>query len=402
MLLQGKKILLGVTGSIAAYKSVYLVRLLIQSGAEVRVMMTSGALEFVTPLSFSTLSKNAVHSDFTEDRNAGTWTNHVELALWADLVLIAPLTSSTLSKMANAQSDNFLMTVYMSARCPVMIAPAMDHDMYMHPGTAANLAKVKSFGHIILEPKTGELASGLVGKGRMTEPDEILDEVIRFFHPALPLAGMTAMVTAGPTYERIDPVRFIGNFSSGKMGLAIADELANQGAKVILICGPIKEVISNPRVELVNVMTAFEMLEACNKVFDSVDIAVMAAAVADYTPENVADEKIKKKGSEMSIQLKETADIAATLGKRKKVWQILVGFALETNNEEANAAKKLESKNFDFVVLNSLRDEGAGFGVDTNKVTLIWPGNKKQEFGLKAKSKVAADIVNEISRLKAK
>ncbi len=401
-MLQGKKILLGVTGSIAAYKSVYLVRLLIQSGAEVRVMMTSGALEFVTPLSFSTLSKNAVHSDFTEDRNAGTWTNHVELALWADLVLIAPLTSSTLSKMANAQSDNFLMTVYMSARCPVMIAPAMDHDMYMHPGTAANLAKVKSFGHIILEPKTGELASGLVGKGRMTEPDEILDEVIRFFHPALPLAGMTAMVTAGPTYERIDPVRFIGNFSSGKMGLAIADELANQGAKVILICGPIKEVISNPRVELVNVMTAFEMLEACNKVFDSVDIAVMAAAVADYTPENVADEKIKKKGSEMSIQLKETADIAATLGKRKKVWQILVGFALETNNEEANAAKKLESKNFDFVVLNSLRDEGAGFGVDTNKVTLIWPGNKKQEFGLKAKSKVAADIVNEISRLKAK
>ncbi len=394
--------MLGVTGSIAAYKSVYLVRLLVQSGADVRVMMTSGALEFVTPLSFSTLSKNPVHSDFTENRDAGTWTNHVELALWADLMLIAPLTSSTLSKMANAQSDNFLMTVYMSARCPVMIAPAMDHDMYSHPGTAENLMKLKSFGHLILEPKQGELASGLIGKGRMREPEEILEEVIHFFYPALPLAGMTALVTAGPTYERIDPVRFIGNFSTGKMGIAIADELANQGAKVILISGPIKEVSTNPRVEQVNVITASEMFDACNSVFDSVDIAVMAAAVADYTPVNVAAEKIKKKGTEMSIPLKVTVDIAATLGKRKKPGQILVGFALETENEERNAVEKLESKNFDFVVLNSLRDEGAGFGTDTNKVTLIWPGNKKQEFGLKPKSKVAADIVNEISRLKAK
>lgn len=398
-MLKGKKILIGITGSIAAYKSAYLVRLLVQAGAEVRVIMSPGALEFVTPLTFATLSKNPVHSDFTEDKNAGTWTNHVDLALWAELMIVAPLSAGTLSKMANGLCDNFLMAVYMSAKCTVMVAPAMDHDMYLHPGTQENLQKLNSYGHLILAPDEGELASGLIGKGRLVEPELICDAVIRFFNPNLPFDGMNAIVTAGPTYERIDPVRFIGNFSSGKMGFAIALELASKGANVTLICGPTKEKIQHRLIQRVDVVSAEEMFLACDKLFDSSDIAVMAAAVADYRPATIAQQKVKKKEANWSLQMEQTTDIAASLGKRKTSKQILVGFALETENEAENAEAKLVKKNFDFVVLNSLKDEGAGFGTDTNKITLIWPGNKRKEFGLKAKSKVAEDIVTEITRL---
>jgi phosphopantothenoylcysteine decarboxylase/phosphopantothenate--cysteine ligase len=399
MHLKGKKILVGVCGSIAAYKSAFLVRLLVQHGAEVRVMMSPGALEFVAPLTFSTLSKNPVYSDFTEDKNNGTWVNHVDLALWADLLLIAPVSANTLSKMAHAQSDNFFLTTYMSARCPVMVAPAMDHDMYMHPGTQENLQKLKSFGHIILAPRDGELASGLIGKGRMSEPEMIVDEVLAFFHPSLPLRGKKVMVTAGPTYERIDPVRFIGNFSSGKMGIELAKALSEAGAEVHLICGPMKQTVQDPRIFRTDVMTAQEMLEACLELYDKIDIAVLAAAVADYRPKEVAAEKIKKSESALTIALESTTDIAKILGSRKQAHQINVGFALETENETAHAMEKLVKKNFDLLVLNSLRDEGAGFGTDTNKITLIWPGNKSTAFGLKPKSAVAHDIVDAIISL---
>lgn len=391
---------MGVTGSIAAYKSAYLVRLLAQAGAEVKVMLTKGALEFVTPLTFSTLSKNPVYSDFTENKDSGEWTNHVELALWADLMLLAPVSANTLSKMAHGQSDNFFMAVYMSARCPILFAPAMDHDMFLHGGTQENIVQLKSFPkHTLLSPQEGELASGLVGKGRMMEPEEILREVIHHFHPALPLLGKKAIVTAGPTYEHIDPVRFIGNFSSGKMGIAIANELAAQGADVTLITGPIREQIKNSLIKVEYIVSAEEMLQACLNHFPESDISVMAAAVADYKPVTQAKEKIKKKQNQWNLQLEKTTDIASTLGKKKKNGQILIGFALETENEKANAQGKLEKKNFDMIVLNSLRDEGAGFGTDTNKITLIWPNNKQQEFGLKSKSQVAVDIVNEIVRL---
>ncbi|HEY8403409.1 MAG TPA: bifunctional phosphopantothenoylcysteine decarboxylase/phosphopantothenate--cysteine ligase CoaBC [Flavobacteriales bacterium] len=400
MLLQGKNILLGVTGSIAAYKSAYLVRLLIQAGAEVKVMMTKGALEFVTPLTFSTLSKNPIYSDFTEDKDTGEWTNHVDLALWADLMVLAPVSANTLSKMAHGQSDNFFMAVYMSARCPILFAPAMDHDMFLHGGTQENIAKLKSFPrHTLLSPQEGELASGLIGKGRMMEPEEIMDAVIQHFHPEQPLKGKKAIVTAGPTYEYIDPVRFIGNFSSGKMGFAIANELAHQGAEVLLIAGPTKETMSNPFVTVERVVSAQDMLEACLRHFPTVDIAVMAAAVADYRPAQVAKEKIKKQDDSWNLMLEKTTDIAYTLGQKKSGHQVLVGFALETENEKANAQAKLAKKNMDMIVLNSLKDEGAGFGTDTNKITLIWPNNKQQEFGLKAKSEVATDIVAEIVRL---
>jgi phosphopantothenoylcysteine decarboxylase/phosphopantothenate--cysteine ligase len=398
-MLKGKKILVGITGSIAAYKSAYVIRLLIQSGAEVRVVMSPGALQFVTPLTFSTLSKNPVHSDFTENKDSGEWNHHVDLAIWADLMLIAPLSADTLSKMASAQCDNFLMAVYMSARCPVMVAPAMDHDMFIHPGTQENLKKIKGFGHHILAPQDGELASGLRGRGRMEEPEEIHQAVIDFFHPKLPLRGKRALVTAGPTFEKLDPVRFIGNFSSGKMGFAIAQVLADFGAQVTLVSGPVHLDIQHPSIDLVKVMSAQEMFEACQKVFDHCDIAVMAAAVADYKPAVVALEKVKKKDEEWSLAMTKTIDIAAALGKKKTTNQVFVGFALETEDEIKHAEKKLASKNFNFIVLNSLKDDGAGFGTDTNKITLIWPGNKMTEFGLKAKSKVAEDIVQEICKL---
>lgn len=402
ILLQGKKILLLVSGSIAAYKSAFLVRLLIQHGAEVRVVMSRGALEFITPLTLSTLSKNPVHSDFTENKDSGAWTNHVELALWADLIIAAPLSAHTLSKMASGLCDNFLMAVYMSARCKVMAAPAMDHDMYLHGGTQENLAKLKSFGHQILEPETGELASGLTGKGRMMEPEQITQAIIRHFNPELDLDGTHVLVTAGPTYERLDPVRFIGNFSSGKMGFAIAKELAARGAQVKLISGPTSLHISNPMIDVVHVESAEEMFQACKLVFGEMDIAIWAAAVADYTPVSKASEKIKKQEGTLSIELTKTKDIAFELGREKKSDQILVGFALETENAEEFASAKLAKKNLDMIVLNSLRDEGAGFAGDTNKITLLWPGNKKQTFGLKNKVDVAKDIVNEIVKIRKK
>lgn len=363
-------------------------------------MLTKGALEFITPLTFSTLSKNPVHSDFTENKESGEWVNHVNLALWADLMLLAPVSANTLSKMAHAQSDSFFMAVYMSARCPVMFAPAMDHDMFLHSGTQENLTKLKSFPqHTLLSPQEGELASGLTGKGRMMEPEEILKKVIAHFHPDLPLKEKKAMVTAGPTYELIDPVRFIGNFSSGKMGVALAEELAAQGAEVTLIAGPIKELPKNPRIKIIRVQSAEEMLNACLSEFPNSDIAVMAAAVADYRPSNPASEKIKKRDESWTLNLEKNPDIASTLGKQKREGQLLIGFALETEDEVSNASSKLEKKNLDFIALNSLKDEGAGFGTDTNKITLIWPGNKQKEFGLKTKPQVAADIVAEIVRL---
>jgi phosphopantothenoylcysteine decarboxylase / phosphopantothenate---cysteine ligase len=398
-LLKGKKILVGVTGSIAAYKTAWLLRLLVQSGAEVKVVASKNALEFITPLTLATLSKNPVYSDFTEDSDNGTWTNHVVLGLWADLMIICPASANTLSKMAQGQSDNFLLTTYMSVRCPVFVAPAMDHDMFLHQGTQVNIQKLRNFGHIILEPKEGELASGLIGKGRMTEPEDIFTKIVAHFNPHLPLSGKTALVTAGPTYEMIDPVRFIGNFSSGKMGFAIAEALANLGAKVKLITGPVSITTTHTGVETIKVKSAHDMFAACHANFETTDIAVLAAAVADYKPATQADEKIKKKDSLMHIDLVPTIDIAAALGKEKQPHQRIIGFALETVDEESNAIDKMKRKNFDMIVLNSLKNEGAGFGTDTNQITLFWPDNKRKEFGLKSKAEVALDITQEIVKM---
>lgn len=397
-MLTGKKILIGVSGSIAAYKTAHLVRLLRRSGAEVKVMMTPGALEFITPLTFSTLSGNPVHSDFTENRNEGTWINHVQLALWADLIVMAPLTANTMSRMANGLCENFLMAVYMSARCPVMIAPAMDHDMWMHGATKKNLDQLISFGHIVVEPGSGALASGLTGQGRMAEPEEILTCIQQHFQPELPLLGQKILVTAGPTYEKIDPVRFIGNFSTGKMGFSLAEKLANLGAEVELVYGPGNLNTENPNIKITRVTSSEEMAAVCFEKFGDCKIAVLAAAVADYRPVSTAKQKIKKSDN-FELKLEKTTDIALQLGKLKKAGQIIVGFALETENELENAVKKLESKNFDMLVLNSLADEGAGFGTDTNKITLIWPGNKTAAFGLKSKASVAQDIAENIVQL---
>ena len=398
-MLTGKKILVGVTGSIAAYKTAWLVRLLVQSGAEVKVVLTKGSLDFVTPLTLATLSNHPVDSDFTEDTDKGTWTNHVALGLWADLMVICPASANTLSKMANGQSDNFLLTTYMSVRCPVHVAPAMDHDMFLHPGTQNNIQKLREFGHLILEPNEGELASGLVGKGRMVEPEEILSKIIDHFNPDLPLKGKVALVTAGPTYEMIDPVRFIGNFSSGKMGFALAEALANLGAKVKLITGPVSISTSHLNIDTIKVRSAEEMSIACLEIFETIDVAVLSAAVADYKPISQATEKIKKKDTSLHIDLTPTVDIAASLGKKKLAHQRIVGFALETNDEESNAIDKMKRKNFDMIVLNSLRNEGAGFGNDTNQITLYWPDNKRKEFGLKSKVSVANDITQEIVKM---
>ena len=398
-MLTGKKILVGVTGSIAAYKTAWLVRLLVQSGAEVKVVLTKGSLDFVTPLTLATLSKNPVYSDFTEDTDKGTWTNHVALGLWADLMVICPASANTLSKMANGQSDNFLLTTYMSVRCPVHVAPAMDHDMFLHPGTQNNIQKLREFGHLILEPNEGELASGLIGKGRMVEPEEILSKIIDHFNPDLPLKGKVALVTAGPTYEMIDPVRFIGNFSSGKMGFALAEALANLGAKVKLITGPVSISTSHLNIDTIKVRSAEEMSIACLEIFETIDVAVLSAAVADYKPISQATEKIKKKDTSLHIDLTPTIDIAASLSKKKLAHQRIIGFALETNDEESNAIDKMKRKNFDMIVLNSLRNEGAGFGNDTNQITLYWPDNKRKEFGLKSKVSVANDITQEIVKM---
>lgn len=391
-MLQGKKIIVGVCGSIAAYKSALLVRLLVKSGAEVKVVMTNSALDFITPLTLSTLSKNPVYSKFS-DKDTGEWTNHVDLGLWADLIVIAPASANTIAKMAHGYCDNLLLATYLSAKCPVYIAPAMDLDMFAHMSTQDNLKKLKEYGNKIISPTSGELASGLIGEGRMEEPEAIHDVIANHFSSGN-LKGKKVLVTAGPTYEAIDPVRFIGNHSTGKMGYAIALAAANEGAHVTLVSGPTDLQISNSNIKVVNVTSADEMYSECKKLYPKIDICVLSAAVADYKPKTKADQKIKKKSDSFSLELIKTHDIAAELGKLKKKGQINVGFALETENESSNAEGKLKSKNFDFIVLNSLNDKGAGFGHDTNKITIIDKNNKSKAFTLKSKQEVARDIVN--------
>lgn len=391
---QGKKILLGVTGSIAAYKSILLVRLLVKAGAEVKVVMTPSARDFVTPLTLSTLSKNPVISDlFTNE----SWSNHVELGRWADVMIIAPLSCNTLAKMANGHCDNMLLATYLSATCPVVVAPAMDEDMWRHPTTKTNLQKLESFGNRVIPVEKGELASGLYGDGRMAEPETIMQFIADHFFLTKDLAGKKALVTAGPTYEPIDPVRFIGNHSSGKMGIAIAEELARRGAEVHLVLGPSSIKPGLPGIYLHKVQTADQMYQVCMQEFPSVDIAVMSAAVADYTPVEMATEKIKKKTDNLTIALTKTKDILKSLGEIKRADQLLVGFALETTNEREYALSKLKSKNADMVVLNSLNDEGAGFGFDTNKITIFEKNGTEIPFGRKSKQQVAKDIVDRIA-----
>ena len=395
MRLKGKHIILGITGSIAAYKAAYLLRGLVKEGAEVQVVMTPAAKEFITPVTMSALSGKPVASEFFS-ANDGTWHSHVDMGLWADVMLIAPATTATIGKMAHGISDNLLITTYLSAKCPVMIAPAMDLDMYQHPANTTNVEILRSYGNIIIEPGEGALASGLHGKGRMEEPDNIIEEVIRFFNQKKKLLNRHFLITAGPTYEKIDPVRFIGNYSSGKMGYAIAGELAANGATVTLVSGPVNIKNLNPQINVIQVESAQQMYEKCLAVFPEADGAVMCAAVADFTPENIADEKVKRGKDDLIIRLKPTKDIAGMLGKLKNNNQILVGFALETNDELTNAFAKLQRKNLDFIVLNSMNDKGAGFGVDTNKITMIDKNNNQAFFELKSKAEVACDIVARI------
>lgn len=391
MSLQGKKIILGITGGIAAYKMNYLVRDLIKSGAEVKIILTKSAEQFVSALTLSTLSKNKVYTDFYDENK--TWNNHVELALWADLLLIAPCTANTLSKITTGVCDNLLMAVYMSAKCPVVIAPAMDLDMYAHPTVTKNLQTAESFGHLIIPAEFGELASGLVGQGRLAEPETIFSFIKNQFDEAKEtFVGKKFLITAGPTYENIDPVRFIGNHSSGKMGFDLAKEAAKRGAKVILISGPSSQKIDNKNITLHKVTSAKEMFDEVFKYYENIDVAIMSAAVADYTPKVKATEKIKKNENELTIELVKNKDILRTMGEQKKN-QFLVGFALETQNEEENAKVKLVKKNLDLIVLNSLRDEGAGFANETNKVKFFTP-TEEQSFSLKSKEDVAKDILN--------
>ena len=394
-MLLGKKILLGVTGSIAAYKAAVLTRLFVKAGAEVKVVMTSSAQDFITPLTLATLSKNPALSEFKSD-STGQWNNHVDLGLWADVLVIAPTSANTLAKMATGICDNLLMAVYLSARCPVFFAPAMDLDMLRHPATVSNIEKLKTFGNRLISSAHGELASGLTGFGRMAEPEEILEVISHHFSQAGVLKGKNVLVTAGPTYEAIDPVRFIGNHSTGKMGYAIAEALANLGASVTLVSGPSNLNLVHPQVRIIRTTSAAEMAEVCIRTFPSADITVLSAAVADYKPTQVASEKIKKSGSSITLELTQTQDIAATLGQTKQTGQILVGFALETENERANAEKKLVSKNFDLIVLNSLKDKGAGFATDTNKISILDRQNRLRDFSLKSKQDVARDIINTI------
>lgn len=394
-MLQGKKIVLAVTGSIAAYKAAVLTRLLVKAGAEVKVIMTAAAKDFITPLTLSTLSKNPVLTEFIQD-DTGQWNSHVDLGLWADAMIIAPASANTLGKMANGLCDNLLLAVYLSARCPVFLAPAMDLDMLKHPSTQSNLTKLSSFGNHLIDPTHGELASGLVGTGRMAEPEEIVKHLVNFFSQSQKLKGKTVLVTAGPTHEAIDPVRFIGNHSSGKMGFAIAETLARHGATVNLISGPTTQHTTHPGVNVKHVVSAEDMYQACIELFPKTDVAVLAAAVADYKPTVIADQKIKKKEDTLSLELTKTHDIAAALGKLKHNGQVIVGFALETEQEQSNALKKLESKNFDLIVLNSLNDKGAGFGHDTNKITLMDRQQNIRSFELKSKKEVARDIVSAI------
>ncbi|TXE17448.1 bifunctional phosphopantothenoylcysteine decarboxylase/phosphopantothenate--cysteine ligase CoaBC [Psychroserpens burtonensis] len=395
-ILSGKNILLGITAGIAAYKTAGLVRLFIKAGANVKVVMTPASKDFITPLTLSTLSKNSVYSSFTnEDDDNAMWNNHVELGLWADVFVIAPATANTLSKMANGTSDNLLMATYLSAKCPVYFAPAMDLDMYKHQSTKNSFEKLNTFGNIMIPATSGELASGLVGEGRMAEPEDIVTFIENDILGKLPLRHKKVLITAGPTYESIDPVRFVGNHSSGKMGFEIAKAAANLGAEVILVSGPSHQTVAHSLINVIRVTSAQQMYEACHNYFKNVDIAVLSAAVADYRPKNIAEQKIKKKESTFTIELEKTKDILKSLGAIKKQ-QFLVGFALETNNELEHAKGKLVSKNLDLIVLNSLNDIGAGFGGSTNKVTFITASHEIIAHELKSKTEVAQDLMQQI------
>ncbi|MDR1370774.1 MAG: bifunctional phosphopantothenoylcysteine decarboxylase/phosphopantothenate--cysteine ligase CoaBC [Dysgonamonadaceae bacterium] len=398
-MLKGKKIVLGITGSIAAYKAAYLTRLLLKKGAEVQVVITPAGKEFITPVTLSALTGKPVVSGFFT-ANDGTWHSHVDLGLWADAMVIAPATASTIGKMANGIADNMLVTTYLSMKAPVFIAPAMDLDMYAHPSTQRNLDLLRSFGNLIIEPATGFLASKLEGKGRMEEPDEIVNQLEAFFSKENKLSKKKIVITAGPTYEKLDPVRYIGNYSSGKMGFALAEACASRGAEVILITGPVGLSVNHPVIKRIDVESADEMYEEAIRSFRDVDGAILCAAVADYKPALFSENKIKRKtGERLSVELVPNPDIAAALGKMKKKGQVIAGFALETNDEEKNALNKLERKNLDFIVLNSMNDAGAGFRTDTNKITILFPDNSKKVFPLKSKTTVADDIVDEMENL---
>ena len=395
-MLKGKHIILGITGSIAAYKAAYLIRGLVKRGAEVQVVITPAGKEFITPLTLATLSSHPVISEFFSNRD-GTWNSHVDLGLWADAMLIAPATASTIGKMANGIADNMLVTTYLSCKAPVFIAPAMDLDMFAHPTTRRNLERLRSFGNRIIEPAEGELASHLVGKGRMEEPDRIIEVLSDFFETRKDLAGKKVLITAGPTYERLDPVRFIGNYSSGKMGFALAEVCAERGAEVTLVAGPVALGISNPAIRRIDVESAEEMYQAAREAFPDSDAAILCAAVADYRPEQVAERKIKREEKgEMTLRLVPNQDIAASLGAMKREGQILVGFALETDDGVSHAESKLRRKNLDFIVLNSLRDPGAGFRCDTNKIAILDNAGTRTSFPLKSKREVASDIVDRL------
>lgn len=395
MTLKSKKIVLGVSGGIAAYKCAQLVRLLVKQGAEVKVIMTSLAKEFITPLTLATLSKNPILVDFFDPTN-GDWNSHVKIGLWADAYLIAPATANTMAKMANGIADNLLLTTYLSARCPVFFAPTMDLDMYAHPTTQKNINTLCSYGNLVIEPGIGELASGLEGKGRMAEPEEMVAVLENYFASMQDLSGKKIVITAGPTYEKLDPVRFIGNYSSGKMGFALAEECVNRGADVTLVCGPVDLEANSDAIKRVDVESAQEMYEVTTEAFQSADGAILCAAVADFTPEISSDVKIKREKEDLVIKLKPTKDIAAALGAAKTPNQVLAGFALETHNEKTNAQSKLERKNLDFIVLNSLQEAGAGFRHDTNKISIIERNGETTDFDLKSKSSVAQDIVDRL------
>lgn len=395
--MKGKKIVLGITGSIAAYKAAVLIRALIKKGAEVQVVITPAGKEFITPITLSALTSKPVISEFFSQRD-GTWHSHVDLGLWADAMVIAPATASTIGKMANGIADNMLITTYLSMKAPVFVAPAMDLDMFAHPATQKNLEILRSYGNHIIEPGEGELASHLVGKGRMEEPEKIVEVLEAFFNREQDLKGKKVLITAGPTYEKIDPVRFIGNYSSGKMGYALAESCARRGAEVTLISGPVQVKAQHPSIKVTKVESAHQMHEAAIEAFPTSDAAILCAAVADFTPEVKADQKIKREKEDLILKLVPTEDIAAALGKVKKENQCLVGFALETNNELANARHKLEKKNFDFIVLNSLQDAGAGFQCDTNKITIV-DKEKAIPYPLKTKTEVADDIIDRLANL---
>ncbi len=394
-MIKGKKIVLGITGSIAAYKAAILIRALIKRGAEVQVVITPAGKEFITPITLSALTSKPVISEFFAQRD-GTWNSHVDLGLWADAMVIAPATASTIGKMANGIADNMLITTYLSMKAPVFVAPAMDLDMFAHPSTQRNLDTLRSYGNRIIEPGKGELASHLVGKGRMEEPEKIVEVLEAFFASQQDLAGKKVMITAGPTYEKIDPVRFIGNYSSGKMGFALAEECARRGAEVALVAGPVTLQTTHPNIRRIDVESAAEMYEAARREYADAHAGILCAAVADFTPETRAEQKIKREKDDLVLSLKPTQDIAASLGKEKKDGQKLVGFALETNNEEQHAQGKLERKNFDFIVLNSLNDQGAGFRCDTNKITII-DREGATPYPLKSKQEVAADIIDRLN-----